>query len=245
MLPRVALTHLNDAMRVVARPDPARIARRAWPIWSRTVQQRSPSVTALVPAAMWWLGEAGGLALAEPLTGFSLTLRGPPSGPAETVATIRCLAGRAPAPLAARTHAVEPGVVHLHPARQRLVLLAPGHHRHDLPLHRSGRRLPDRQTTAGFDRRDAVLRRHDRVIGWIAANHVTGGGLVEWKIVPAASEGGGCTDRNAPRSRTPRGTPPESSPSVLWIRLLDTTPTDDHGGRTGRFRMNAAARRPG
>ena len=70
-----------------------------------------------------------------------------------------------PGPLAARTHPAETGVVHFHPARQRLVPLAPSHLRYDFPLHRPGRQLPDPKPAPQFHRRDAVLRRRDQVDG--------------------------------------------------------------------------------
>lgn len=53
------------------------------------------------------------------------------------------LARRAAPTLPARAPAAEIGIVHLHPTREPLLPLAPGHHRHDLVLHGPGRRLLD------------------------------------------------------------------------------------------------------
>lgn len=142
------------ADRAMASGDPVERVPAAQPVGDHLGAGRQPASRA-----------ARDLALCEALDRGQLELARLPLGAGRDRRHEGRLAGRAAAPLAARTHPAEIGVVHLDPAVERGVRLAPRHHRHDLLLHRPGGRLLDPETAAELDRRDAVLRRHDQVDG--------------------------------------------------------------------------------
>src|SRR3954471_23236006 len=104
------------------------------------------------------LGQLLDLPLAEALDHREPQPLGPPLGRGLDRGDDGRLAGRAPAPLAARALAAEVGVVHLDPAGElRLPHPARGPRPHQLVLHQPGRGLPHPEPPRQLDRADPVL----------------------------------------------------------------------------------------